>query len=81
MGKRVLTAGMALGLAASGVDGPLRSWRKQTLQGIFQAGASLRLQFPREDLGFRYDKPGAAVIPELPNSADGSFNAVDNQDL
>lgn len=62
LGKRVLEAGMSLGLAASGVDGPLRSWREQKLKGIFQSGSSLRLQFPKEDLGFSYNSPGAAVI-------------------
>ena len=62
---------MSLGLTAAGVEGPLRSWREQKLRGIFQAGASLRLQFPKEDLGFRYTHPGAAVIPETSDPASG----------
>ena len=62
-----------MGLAASGVDGPLRSWREGQLQEIFRSGASLRLQFPKEDLGFCYshspltqvEKPAGAVPFEL----------------
>ena len=41
--------------------GPLRAWRRKVLQSIFEAGDSLRLQFPLEDLGFRYSSPGAAT--------------------
>lgn len=74
LGRRVLAAGMAAGMAAGGVDGPLRSWRKKTLQSIFQSGASLRLQFPREDLGFCYERPGAAIISELPGSVSGNIS-------
>ena len=55
---------MSLGLAASGTAGPLRAWRKPALQQIFESGDSLRLQFPREDLGFTYTAPGCAVLPD-----------------
>ena len=55
---------MSLGLAASGTAGPLRAWRKPALQRIFESGDSLRLQFPREDLGFAYTAPGCAVLPD-----------------
>ena len=55
---------MSLGLAASGTAGPLRAWRKPALQRIFESGESLRLQFPREDLGFTYTAPGCAVLPD-----------------
>jgi len=64
LGKRILEAGMWVGMSAAGVGGPLRSWRNHSLRGIFQRGASLRLQFPREDLGFVYDTPGCAVLPD-----------------
>ena len=43
------------------MKGPLRSWRRKALQSIFEAGESLRLQFPLEDLGFCYSSPGAAT--------------------
>ena len=62
---------MSLGMAASGVEGPLRSWREQKLQEIFQSGASLRLQFPKEDLGFQYSGPGSAVVPDHDGSVAG----------
>ena len=62
---------MSLGLAAGGVEGPLRSWREHKLQKIFQSGASLRLQFPKEDLGFQYNGPGSAVVPEHDSSVPG----------
>lgn len=62
---------MSLGLAAAGVEGPLRSWRQQKLQKIFQSGASLRLQFPKEDLGFQYTGPGSAIIPEQDSNVAG----------
>lgn len=54
--------GMAAGRAMGGTKGPLRSWRQAALSKILVAGDSLRLQFPREDLGYMYDRPGAAVI-------------------
>ena len=62
---------MSLGLAAAGVEGPLRSWRQQKLQKIFQSGASLRLQFPKEDLGFQYTSPGSAIIREQDSNVAG----------
>ena len=62
---------MSLGLAASGVEGPLRSWRQHKLQEIFRSGASLRLQFPKEDLGFQYNGPGSAVIPDQDSTVAG----------
>ena len=55
---------MAVGLAAAGLRGPLKAWREQQLQKIFTTGQTLRLQFPKEDLGFVYDAPGAAILPE-----------------
>ena len=67
---------MSLGLAAAGVEGPLRSWRQQKLQQIFQSGASLRLQFPKEDLGFQYNGPGSAVIPEHDSNVAGEILSV-----
>ncbi|EIE25479.1 hypothetical protein COCSUDRAFT_1587, partial [Coccomyxa subellipsoidea C-169] len=59
--KSALEAGLSLGRSMSGVKGPLRPWRERQLRDIFAAGDTLRLQFPREDLGFIYNAPGAAV--------------------
>ena len=47
--------------------GPLKAWRRKALQSIFEAGDSLRLQFPLEDLGFCYTAPGSAIC--LPGHA------------
>lgn len=57
----MLEAGLSLGLSVSGLRGPLKTWREQQLAKIFESGQTLRLQFPREDLGFVYNQPGAAV--------------------
>ena len=65
--RSVLDMSLSLGRAAGGVRGPLKAWRKKALQHIFEAGESLRLQFPLEDLGFTYSMHGAAVC--LPHQA------------
>lgn len=62
LGKGLLRLGMWAGHAASGADGPWKSWRRRALADIFKAGASLRLQFPREDLGFVYNSPLACTL-------------------
>ena len=49
------------------MSGPLKAWRKKALESIFEAGDSLRLQFPLEDLGFCYTAPGSAIC--LPGHA------------
>lgn len=68
--RGALEAALALGRAASGPRGPLRPWRERQLAGIFASDATLRLQFPREDLGFTYGgTPGAAVYG-APRSTD-----------
>ena len=65
--RSALDASLSLGRAAAGVRGPLRAWRRKALQSIFEAGDSLRLQFPLEDLGFCYTAPGSAIC--LPGHA------------
>ena len=45
----------------SGTRGPLRSWRTTKVQSILSQGSSLRLQFPREDLGFCYGSSAGAA--------------------
>ena len=79
----MLDMSLSMGRAAAGVRGPLRAWRKKALQRIFEAGDSLRLQFPLEDLGFRYTMRGAAVcLPQAaadsaaPASPDGSAGSA-----
>lgn len=57
---------MALGRASSGIAGPLRSWRAEKLRALFVKGSLLRLQFPKEDLGFMYQGDGAAILPDGP---------------
>jgi hypothetical protein len=49
--KGLLEAGLALGRSVAAAVAPLRV---QAVQGILSAGDSLRLQFPKEDLGFCY---------------------------
>ena len=66
--KAVLDFGLFAGLSVSGLHGPLRSWRERQLAKIFASGQTLRLQFPKEDLGFVYSSKGVAVCPESPLS-------------
>ena len=68
--RSALDASLSLGRAAAGVRGPLKAWRRKALQSIFEAGDSLRLQFPLEDLGFCYTAPGSAIC--LPGHAASS---------
>ena len=68
--RSALDVSLSLGRAAAGVRGPLKAWRRKALQSIFEAGNSLRLQFPLEDLGFCYTAPGSAVC--LPGQAASS---------
>ena len=65
--RSALDASLSFGRAAAGVRGPLKAWRRKALQSIFEAGNSLRLQFPLEDLGFCYTAHGSAIC--LPGHA------------
>lgn len=60
--KALLEAGLSFGKTLAGpAAGPVVArWRQAQLQSIFSSGDTLRLQFPREDLGFRY-RHGAVV--------------------
>ena len=62
--RTALDWGLAAGLSVSGLYGPLKAWRERQLANIFASGQTLRLQFPKEDLGFVYGQPGAAICPE-----------------
>lgn len=59
--RTALEWGLAAGLSVSGLYGPLKPWRERQLANIFASGQTLRLQFPKEDLGFVYDQPGSAI--------------------
>lgn len=63
-GRAALDFGLAAGLSVSGLYGPLKQWRERQLSSIFASRQTLRLQFPKEDLGFVYNTPGAAICPE-----------------
>lgn len=69
VGRRLLEAGVSVGLAASGMRGPFKGWRQAALRDIFSRGASLRLQFPKEDLGFVYGGVDCSVLPDISMSA------------
>ncbi|EFJ46561.1 hypothetical protein VOLCADRAFT_93005 [Volvox carteri f. nagariensis] len=82
--KRLLEAVLDLGRRMSGPEGlpvpPLGAWREQQVQRILKygsdtSGASLRLQFPAEDLGFVYDK-GAVVVRQSSVPAGGISGAT-----
>lgn len=55
---------LAAGRGAAGVWGPLAPVRRAALDRIFTQGASLRLQFVKEDLGFVYKGANRWVIDE-----------------
>ncbi|GAB4813968.1 hypothetical protein N2152v2_001014 [Parachlorella kessleri] len=61
-----LNSAFSLGMAASG---PLRRLRQRRLDEIFSSGETLRLQFPKEDLGFVYHQQGAAVCKSEQDAA------------
>ncbi len=73
--RSALDMSLSLGRAAAGVRGPLRAWRKKALQRIFEAGDSLRLQFPLEDLGFRYTMRWRGCLPVLRLQLDSEASA------
>lgn len=54
LAKSALEAGLALGRRASGVGGPLKRWRQAQVKQFLESGSALRLQYPKEDLGFTY---------------------------
>ncbi|KAI8463562.1 MAG: hypothetical protein J3K34DRAFT_526882, partial [Monoraphidium minutum] len=67
--RQLLEAGLAAGRGLAAAAAPLRG---AALRRVLESGESLRLQFPREDLGFRYS-PGAAsaVLEEGDAGAEG----------
>lgn len=70
LGKQLLQTGLAAGRGLAAAVTPLR---RGALKRIFNSGQSLGLQFPNEDLGFRY-APGAtsAVLDEERGGGGGS---------
>ncbi len=51
MRKALLEAGLAAG---RGFAARISPWREASLKSLLESGESLRLQYPREDLGFQY---------------------------
>ena len=62
LSKGLLEGGLAVGRFFAGTRGPAGLWRKPRLKQLFESGASLRLQFPKEDLGFAYRQGGASAV-------------------
>jgi hypothetical protein len=62
--KGLLEGMLATGRRAAGLSGPLGTARRAALDRIFASGETLRLQFPREDLGFSYTGSGALVLED-----------------
>ena len=60
LSKVFLEAGLAAGRTLASLGLP---FSRTAVQHILQSGDSLRLQFPREDLGFRYTEGGAVAAP------------------
>jgi 2-polyprenyl-6-methoxyphenol hydroxylase-like FAD-dependent oxidoreductase len=56
--RGVLDAAVAAGRAAAG---PVAALRRGELEALFETGDTLRLQYPKEDLGFVYGAGGGAV--------------------
>lgn len=67
--KPALDGVLALGQGASGLRGPLASWRRAALDSIFAKGDSLRLQFIKEDIGTVYHARGGAAVVAAPESS------------
>ena len=73
----MLEGGLALGRWAGGMRGPLQTAaRSGRLARILDGGETLRLQYPREDLGFAYTGPGAAARRDDPAAAPPGVTAV-----
>ncbi len=78
--RGVLEGGLALGRWAGGMRGPLQTAaRSARLARILDGGETLRLQYPREDLGFAYTSPGAAVCSVDPAAAPYGITARQGQ--
>jgi 2-polyprenyl-6-methoxyphenol hydroxylase-like FAD-dependent oxidoreductase len=65
--RRILDAGIAAGRAASA---PLAALRRTELNALFDHGETLRLQYPKEDLGFLYSNNSTAAVHYEKGSGD-----------
>ncbi|KAL6782028.1 hypothetical protein ACKKBF_B10380 [Auxenochlorella protothecoides x Auxenochlorella symbiontica] len=65
--RSALEAGLALGQAAAPALGTLRS---RNIRAALEGGETLRLQYPKEDLGFVYRSPDAALAPSAADLAE-----------
>jgi 2,4-dichlorophenol 6-monooxygenase len=61
-------------MALSGARGPAKTWREAALRRIFDSGDTLRLQFPREDVGFVYS--AGALCADDPQLAAAAAKAA-----
>jgi len=68
---QALEATVGFGLSLSGLQGPLAGTRRARLTALLTSGASLRLQYPREDLGYGYGQ--AASGPASPAMRSAAF--------
>jgi 2-polyprenyl-6-methoxyphenol hydroxylase-like FAD-dependent oxidoreductase len=65
--RGILDAGIAAGRAASA---PLAALRRAELEALFDHGETLRLQYPKEDLGFLYREFSTAAVQYERDSGD-----------
>ena len=59
--RSVLDASLSVGRIAGSAIGAIRH---EALNALFEGGETLRLQYPKEDLGFVYSGTGAAIVYE-----------------
>jgi 2-polyprenyl-6-methoxyphenol hydroxylase-like FAD-dependent oxidoreductase len=71
--RGILDAGIAAGRAASA---PLLALRRTELDALFDHGETLRLQYPKEDLGFLYRNSSTAAVQYEKDSGDEQLVAT-----
>lgn len=80
--KSAFEGALAFGRWSGGIRGPLKAYRASQLAKFFNSGSSLRLQYPREDLGFVYNSSGVvcgdidAQIGGMAESAQSSIGTA-----
>ena len=77
MAKSLLGGMLSLGRTVAAAPlGPLDTFRQAQIKKILDSGESLRLQFPREDLGFVYEQGAVCTEPGDPHLDPGSSSAA-----
>lgn len=69
LSKGLLEVGLSAGRSLAAAITP---FRQGALNNILDGGESLRLQFPREDLGFQYTQGAVATTPDVNSSSSSS---------